>query len=115
MVTSRIWFTAKQKGELCCLLWDGKHQHPELVLRRSIPRLRPPYERFTSAFADTPCITRGQCGSLLLHRDGLPPSTFCRSPGAPVHSIMNGFMHCNKVGEIRQAVDLPEVDNLQSR
>src|ERR1035438_1445540 len=21
----------------CCLLWDGKHQHPELVLRRSIP------------------------------------------------------------------------------
>src|SRR6202795_1573976 len=26
----------------CCLLWDGKHQHPELVLRRSIPRLRPP-------------------------------------------------------------------------
>jgi hypothetical protein len=26
----------------CCLLWDGKHQHPELILRRSIPRLRPP-------------------------------------------------------------------------
>src|SRR6516225_3442474 len=26
----------------CCLLWDGKHRHPELVLRRSIPRLRPP-------------------------------------------------------------------------
>ena len=25
-----------------CLLWDGKHQHPELVLRRSIPRLHPP-------------------------------------------------------------------------
>jgi hypothetical protein len=25
-----------------CLLWDGKHQQPELVLRRSIPRLRPP-------------------------------------------------------------------------
>src|SRR5271170_2777725 len=27
-------------------------------------------------------MTRGQCGSLLLHRDGLPPSTPCRSPGA---------------------------------
>jgi hypothetical protein len=27
---------------------------------------------------------------LLLHRDGLPPSTFCRSPGAPVHSIRCG-------------------------
>ena len=45
-----------------------------------------PCERFTSALADHPCITRGQCGSLLLHRDGLPPSTFCRSPGAPVHT-----------------------------
>ena len=46
-----------------------------------------PCERFTSALADNPCIARGQCGSLLLHRDGLPPSTFCRSPGAPVHPI----------------------------
>src|SRR3954464_10140272 len=25
---------------------------------------------------------RGQCGSLLLHRNGLAPSTPCRSPGA---------------------------------
>lgn len=45
-----------------------------------------PCERFTSALADSPCITRGRCGSLHLHRDGLPPSTFCRSPGAPVHT-----------------------------
>ena len=49
-----------------------------------------PCERFTSALADNPCITRGRYGSLHLHRDRLPPSTFCRSPGAPVHSIMNG-------------------------
>ena len=48
-----------------------------------------PCGRFTSALADSPCITRGQCGSLLLHRDGLPPSAFCRSPGAPVHGINN--------------------------
>jgi len=27
-------------------------------------------------------MTQGRCGSLLLHRDGLPPSTPCRSPGA---------------------------------
>ena len=27
-------------------------------------------------------LTRGRCGSLLLHRDGLAPSTPCRSPGA---------------------------------
>ena len=49
-----------------------------------------PCERFTSALADNPCITRGQCGSLLLHRDGLPPSTSCRSPGAPVHPSSKG-------------------------
>jgi hypothetical protein len=48
-----------------------------------------PCELFTSALADRPCITRGRCGSLLLHRDGLPPSTFCRSPGAPVHHIIS--------------------------
>ena len=49
-------------------------------------------------------IARGQCGSLLLHRDGLPPSTSCRSPGAPVHSItcghhtggsLTGTKHCS--------------------
>ena len=55
-----------------------------------------PCERFTSALADNPCITRGRCGSLHLHRDGLPPSTFCRSPGAPVHSIKTGLMHRGK-------------------
>src|SRR3984957_19166130 len=32
----------RYRHQPCCLLWDGKHQHPELVLRRSIPRLRPP-------------------------------------------------------------------------
>ena len=32
-----------------------------------------PCERFTSALAGIPCITRGRCGSLLLHRDGLSP------------------------------------------
>jgi hypothetical protein len=57
-----------------------------------------PCERFTSALADNPCITRGRCGSLLLHRDGLPPSTFCRSPGAPVHSIKRRRRAASEVG-----------------
>src|SRR5208282_1997602 len=35
-----------------------------------------PCERFTSALADNPCITRGQCGSLLLHRDGLTSTVY---------------------------------------
>src|SRR5258708_35162742 len=30
-----------------------------------------------------PRMTRGGCGSLLLHRNGLAPSALCRSPGAP--------------------------------
>jgi hypothetical protein len=36
-------------------------------------------------------MTRGRCGSLLLHRDGLAPSTPCRSPGALRHP-MNGHL-----------------------
>lgn len=28
------------------------------------------------------CTAQGRCGSLLLHRKGLAPSTSCRSPGA---------------------------------
>src|SRR4029453_1667879 len=71
----------------CCLLWDGKYRHPELGLRRSIPRLRTPCERFATALAGNPRTPRGRCGSLPLPRDGLPPSSFCRSPGAPVHLI----------------------------
>src|ERR1700682_922786 len=35
-------------------------------------------------------MTRGRCGSLLLHRDGLPPSTPCRSPGALRSPPVNG-------------------------
>src|SRR5438093_7972358 len=39
-------------------------------------------------------MTRGRCGSLLLHRDGLAPSTPCRSPGALRFTLIgepNGF------------------------
>src|SRR5450631_1665039 len=35
-------------------------------------------------------MTRGRCGSLLLHRDGLAPSTPCRSPGALRSSPIKG-------------------------
>src|SRR5438034_10633226 len=35
-------------------------------------------------------MTRGRCGSLLLHRDGLAPSTPCRSPGALRSTPRNG-------------------------
>src|SRR5258708_31980739 len=57
-------------------------------------------------------MTRGRCGSLLLHRDGLPPSTPCRSPGAlrstpesglssdimpSPKSVTSGPMRCSKL------------------
>src|SRR5882672_1332776 len=45
-------------------------------------------------------MTRGRCGLLLLHRDGLAPSTPCRSPGALRSSPGNGHRagrHVSKV------------------
>src|SRR5258705_13678241 len=43
-------------------------------------------------------MTRGRCGSLLLHRDGLAPSTPCRSPGALRLSPNSGGTHRVLVG-----------------
>ena len=68
------------------LLLDGKHQRPELVLRRSIPSLRTPLSTLRLQPHDRTRMTWGRCGSLRLHRNGLAPSTFRRSPGAPVHT-----------------------------
>jgi hypothetical protein len=50
-------------------------------------------------------MTRGRCGSLLLHRDGLAPSTPCRSPGAlriTLHSHVNADMQVRSVSTIRR-------------
>jgi hypothetical protein len=86
----------RRRGVGMCLAISTPAVLPSVGRKTSAPRTRLtplntacalPCERFTSALADSPCITRGRYGSLLLHRDGLPPSTFCRSPGAPVHSI----------------------------
>ena len=63
----------------------------ELVLRRSIPSLRTPLSTLRLQPHDRTRMTRGRCGSLRLRRDGLAPSTFRRSPGAPVHSIIRIF------------------------
>ena len=69
----------------CCLPLHRKRRHPELVLLRGsilgpsspLSTLRPRPRGLTR-------MTRGRCGSLCLHRKGLAPSPFCRSPGAPV-------------------------------
>src|SRR3954453_8693310 len=62
-----------------------RHRHPGLhCFRRSIPRLYAPLSTLRGRpRGRVPRMTRGQCGSLLLHRDGHAPSTSCRSPGAP--------------------------------
>src|SRR5215217_3023040 len=45
---------------------------------------------------DRPRMTRGRCGSLLLHRNGLAPSTPCRSPGAPHSTALNAGVDISK-------------------
>src|ERR1700694_5645236 len=58
-----------------------RHRHPGLnCFRRSIPRLHAPLStlRVLPRGSD-PRMTRGQCGSLLLHCNGLSPSISCRS------------------------------------
>ena len=39
-------------------------------------------------------MTRGRCGSLLLHRGGLSPPVSCRSPDAPKPHPEQGFRAC---------------------
>ena len=58
-----------------------RHRHPGLhCFRRSIPRLYAPLSTLrVLPHGSGPRMTRGQCGSLLLHCNGLSPSTSCRS------------------------------------
>src|SRR5215471_3236604 len=49
----------------------------------SMAGLRTPLSTLHVRPHDRPRMTRGRCGSLLLHRNGLAPSALCRSPGAP--------------------------------
>ena len=87
--TTRGWLVScDDDTDHLAFCWDGKHQRPELVLRRSIPSLRTPLSTLRLRPHDHTRMTRGRCSSLRLHRDGLAPSTFRRSPGAPVHHII---------------------------
>ena len=57
-----------------------RHRHPGLhCFRRSIPRLHAPLSTLRVLPHGSPRMTRGQCGSLLLHCNGLSPSISCRS------------------------------------
>src|SRR5215468_1451481 len=56
-----------------------RHRHSGLYcLRRSIPRLYAPLSTLRRRPRGYLRMTRGRCGSLVLHRNGLAPSTSCR-------------------------------------
>ena len=74
----------------CCLPLSRPRRHPGADFRGSMAGLcDPPGLRrgrlcstLRHALAGRRRMTRGRCGSLLLHRSGLSPLTPCRSPGA---------------------------------
>ena len=84
---SGIWLRRKVPHS-----WPGGPRRLAMysATRRSIPSLRTPLSTLRLQPHDHTRMTRGRCSSLRLHRDGLAPSTFRRSPGAPVHSINSG-------------------------
>ena len=82
--------------------WTENISAPNLSYAAQYLAYALPYQRFACSLHRTR-ITRGRCGSLRLHRNGLAPSTFRRSPGAPVHSIMSGIVHCKKLLPVRDS------------
>jgi hypothetical protein len=72
-----------------------RHRHPGLhCFRRSIPRLYAPLSTLrVLPRGSVPCMTRGQCGSLLLHCNGLSPSTSCRSSR---RTVAQSHTPCNR-------------------
>ena len=76
--------SSRWRSHVCCLPLPRRHRHPERhCFRRSIPGLYAPLSTLRLRPHSRLRMTRGRCGSLPLHRNGLAPSTSCRSPGAP--------------------------------
>ena len=68
-----------------CLPRHLQRRHPGLNhFRGSMAGLYAPLPTLRRHPRGCQRTARGQCGSLLLHYDGLSPSTPCRSPGAQV-------------------------------
>src|SRR4051794_27474066 len=75
---------SRYRAGSCCLPHTRRTSAPEKHhFRGSMAGLHAPLSTLHERPHDRPRMTRGQCGSLLLHCDGLAPSTPCRSPGAP--------------------------------
>src|SRR5882724_7928689 len=90
-----------------------------MSFRGSIPSLSVPLSTLRAALCSTPRMTRGQCGSLFLHCNGLSPSIPCRSPGAlrvdlyagrhRGHHWVDGLWAAERHGVIAEEDDLPIV------
>jgi hypothetical protein len=62
-----------------------------------------PCQRFAEALTGHLRMTRGRCGSLVLHRKGLAPSTPCRSPGAS--QMFSGMLPKADISELCNTSD----------
>jgi hypothetical protein len=76
----------RYRHRLCCLLLDEKASIPELVLPLNTSPAPSPVNA-SRLPSRTARASLGPVRFATLHRDGLPPSTSCRSPGALVHTI----------------------------
>jgi hypothetical protein len=74
---------SRLRARLYSLPPSQRRQHPEYEsLRGSMAGLCAPLPTPRCRLRRRPRTARGRCGSLLLHRIGLAPTTHCRSPGA---------------------------------
>src|SRR5580693_2662054 len=84
-----------------------RHRHPGLhCFRRSIPRLHAPLSTLRRCPRGHLRMTRGQCGSLLLHCDGLAPYSLPVFPalsGVPLSTDIPRVRHVAKVSRAEVA------------
>ena len=79
---------------------------------RSDARLRFRQTLISPAGTRRCALTRGRCGSLLLHRNGLAPSTPCRSPGAQPLKMLESRQIGQRVAFLRHPSPFRTPDGL---
>jgi hypothetical protein len=77
-----VWASRYRAHPYCLPSAERRRRPGRGYFRGSMAGLRAPRSTLRCCPRGQPRMTRGRCGSLFLHRDGLAPSTPCRSPGA---------------------------------
>src|SRR5262249_27888015 len=77
-----VWASRYRAHPYCLPSAERRRRPGRWYFRGSMAGLRAPLSTLRCCPRGQPRMTRGRCGSLLLHRDGLAPSTPCRPPGA---------------------------------